>query len=136
MRIDIDTRDEVFARVVIPKVFSSIIMSKAQKLSNSTLNNYLKEKYNVSLNYVASKIPSILSVSKIYNKFILSIDKNLATRELGGFAGEILKIIDDGNLEVKGTNLFNDTLKYVERKQKVLLSLYMKGGLNYVNRII
>ena len=129
MRVDIYIEDDNFARGVIPSIFISLLKEKVYQLRNKQMNDYLLKHYKVSLNYVVSKLPYILTISERDKKYTLSIDRNFAIRELGAYAIDILGVLDKGNLEIRGTNILSDTFNEVRGKQHLLYSLYLKGGI-------
>ena len=76
-------------------------------------NDYLKKiGINKSLWKILSYIVDNIKIVKQGNSYLISVDKNI---QLDGYSLDTLaRLIDQGNLEIKGTNLFTDGFEYLK----------------------
>ena len=70
-------------------------------------------------------------VNKRGSQYIVTIDSNA---KINGVAiSSLIRLIDYGNLEMKGVHLFDSSFEYVSRRINVFYGLYLMGGFNNVN---
>ena len=76
-------------------------------------NNYLKKiGLNLTLWKVLSYIVDNIRIVKQGNSYLIEVDKNI---QLEGYSLDTLaRLIDQGNIEIKGTNLFTDGFEYLK----------------------
>ena len=66
------------------------------------------------LNYVLKYIVDNLILTKNGDTYVIKINKNL---QLDNFSlDELARLIDKGNMEIKGTNLFTDGFEYLRNE--------------------
>lgn len=76
-------------------------------------NSYLKKiGIDRSIWYILSYIVDNLKITKSGNHYLVEINKNL---QLDGHnLDQLARLIDYGNLDIKGTNLFTDGFEYLK----------------------
>lgn len=104
-----------FVSEFIPKV---LIKYFKEKMSDCKviIEDYLKSKFNMTLNKFLNLITSSLVATKYGNLYIISINNE--------YVDSLMRTIDYGNSEFKGLNIFNSSLKKVEKNIKSLYTYY------------
>lgn len=77
---------------------------------------YLKENYNLSLSELLKLIQNNYQVAKYDDLTIISFNNNIKyniSNDEEIYFLTLLKLINYGNLEIRGTNIFTETANYI-----------------------
>ena len=103
---------KVFSRYKIKQELLSYFRLNLNVEKVATWNSYLKTiGVNHDFWYVVRYIINNLSVSKSGNSYSIEVNRNLQLD--GKYLSDLAGLIDQGNLEIKGTNLFTDGFRYL-----------------------
>jgi len=133
MQLVSSIESEEFNYRILPTLLYKTLVTKYNKLVKrkrvGNMNNYLKDNYNITLEDIIKR--SKIVVNDRGNQFVISIEQN---ETINGIPIEtLIRLIDFGNMDIKGLNLFNSTFRYVESRLGTFFRYYMIGGFNSVN---
>lgn len=133
MQLVSSIESEEFNYKILPTLIYKTLITKYNKLVKrkrvGNMNNYLKEHYNLTIEDIIKRAKTV--VNNRGNQFIISIEQN---ETINGTPIEtLIRLIDFGNMNIKGLNLFNAAFRFVENKLKTFFGYYMIGGFNNVN---
>lgn len=122
-----DIFDKDFIENYIPFVILSRIKSVAKKKNLNHINEFLKRNYSITVDDVLNAIEfSINKYSKVYS---IIINNNIIEQKSKEKVISLVKLIEYGNLEVKGTNLINSSFLYIKNHlNEIYMSYIVKGG--------
>ena len=122
-----DILDENFIKEFVPQIIRSKAFSLAKKRNVSQMNEYLKKNFDLTIDEVIEQIR--FSFNHYGNIYSLAINNNIYEEKTNEKVISLVKLIDYGNLEVKGLNIINSSMYYVNNNLKGLYRYYqMKGG--------
>jgi len=123
-----DILDEDFIERLVPEIIITRVRTLAKDKSAKKMNDYLKKQYNISLEDIINQVK--FSTNKVLNKYTLSINDNIFEKETNIRLLSLIKLIDYGNLEIKGINIFNSSMNYIKNNIKSIYKFYqLKGGM-------
>ena len=104
---------KIFSRYKIKQELLSYFRLNLNVEKVDTWNNYLN-KIGIDHNiwYIIRYIIDNLSISKSGNDYIIEVNRNLQIDNY--YLKDLAGLIDQGNLEIKGTNLFTDGFRYIK----------------------
>lgn len=129
MRLRIPYDDEQFASVFIPRLVNKYVNNLYLKEITKKMDSYLNLNYGVSLNEILHSFLANMSVYKSGGIFILEANKNEYMPNTSIKYEMFIRLIDNGNLEVKGLHLVDTTYNYFKNHMYFLYEMYAKGGL-------
>ena len=126
-------KDKEFVHEVIPKIISSVLLEKLSTPkylpSVQQMSEYIGKYYGVNLKVLCIAIKSYLSISEQQNgSHNIALDENRLVDNTSYSVGFIARIIDYGNMDIKGIDLFKSTFDKVEKSLTEVYKLYLKGG--------
>ena len=118
--------DKFIENYVIRALKEKIISSVHSK-NLSQVNEFLKSEYGINVDTVLSSME--FSVNRVSDVYVISIDNNTIEEKSQEKVISLIKLIEYGNLKIKGLNVINDSFKYIKKHLKLLYRLYqMRGG--------
>ena len=103
-----------FVYEYLPKVIIKYFLENMNKYKKE-IEKYLQSKYNITINQFINVMSKSFKIVKYGRLYIISISNN--------YIDNIMRIIDYGNSEFKGLNLFNKSARKIEDS---VYSLYLK----------
>lgn len=117
--------DDVFEESFI-KYLPAVIISRAKHLARGyrakKMNEYLLENYQVTIQDILKQIEFL--VNKRGNQWTVSVDNNIYETKTNLKLISLIKLIDYGNVQVKGIHIVDSSLKYVMKNLKRIYRLY------------
>ena len=95
------------------------------------MKEYLLKYYGVVLEEVLKDIHNKFIVNKNGNYSIIEVSPTIKVNDY--LYDNIVRLIDYGNVEVKGLHLVDESMKNIQSQLYVIYNLYEKGGLKYGN---
>lgn len=113
---------EFIPRVLIGKI-RQIYLSK----SSENMNSYLEKNLNTNIDNIIDSIQfTIIKSGKVFK---IDVDTHIIEKNSEERLASLIKLVDYGNLEVKGLNIFNSSFKYVQDNMiQIYYSYELKGG--------
>lgn len=122
-----DIYDDNFVKVYLPILTVMLIKYYASMKNLKPINDYLKKNYQITVDDVLDSIK--LSFNKCNNVCSLSIDNNIIEPKSQEKVIALVKLIEYGNLDVKGLHVVDSTFRYIQSHLKEIYTTYkMKGG--------
>ena len=97
-------------------------------LSNShgkRMADYIKENYKIDLSSVLSQIADNYSIGVYNNMYELEPNTNIKEKESNTQMSVLIRLIDKGNRDIKGTNAFTDAERFIENHIREIYTSYM-----------
>lgn len=118
---------EEFINNFVVKALKLKIASSLSKKDLTSMNEYLKNMFQTDVDSIIKQID--FSINKYNNTWTVSINNNIEEEKSQEKLISMLKLIEYGNLKVKGLNVINNSFKFVKNHIVELYKLYlMKGG--------
>ena len=117
-----DILDEEFVKDFVPKIIIIRASNFIKRKNTIMMNEYLRKKFDISLEDVINQLK--FSFNQYNNMYSLSINANIYENKSHEKLISLVKLIDSGNLEVKGLNIINSSMYYVKENLKGLYALY------------
>lgn len=122
-----DILDEEFISKFVPQIIVSRALLLASSKTTHQMNEYLKKNFKLPINDILKQLK--FSTNRVNDTYLLIIDENVFEKSSNIRLISLIKLIDYGNLEVKGLNIINKSIDYVINNIKGLYQYYlMKGG--------
>lgn len=117
-----DNLDTEFIYKFIPKMYNIYLHNNLIK--SNKINNYLLHNYNISIEYLIQEVANNLLITKINNSYVIEINKNIVDIKTNLNLLILVKLVDFGNSDIKGINLFFKTLKQLKENFIYLYQIY------------
>lgn len=117
-----DIYDEKFVKEYIPKIILSRIRGLRVKKDVSKINEFLMKTYNIDIDDVIDAIE--FSINKNNHIYSVSIDNNTIEENSQEKVISLVKLIDYGNLHIKGLDLINSSFNYIRNYFKAIYRSY------------
>lgn len=117
-----DNLDTEFIYKFIPKMYNIYLHNNLIK--SNKINNYLLHNYNISIEYLIQEVANNLLITKINNSYVIEINKNIVDIKTNLNLLILVKLVDFGNSDIKGINLFFKTLKQLKENFRYLYQIY------------
>ena len=117
-----DILDEEFVKDFVPKIIIIRASNFIKRKNTIMMNEYLRKNFDISLEDVINQLK--FSFNQYNNMYSLSINANIYENKSHEKLISLVKLIDSGNLEVKGLNIINSSMYYVKENLKGLYALY------------
>ena len=121
-----DILDEEFIREFVPQVIRSRALILAKKKNTLQMNEYLKRNFNLTIEDVIKQVRFL--INHYSNVYSLAINSSIFEEKTKEKIISLVKLIDYGNLEVKGLNIINSSMYYVNNNLKSLYRYYQMKG--------
>ncbi len=122
-----DILDKEFISKFVPQVIISRALILAKKRNTQQMNEYLKKTFKLSIEEIINQIE--FSINETNDRYSLSINSNIYENKTNERLISLVKLVDYGNLEIKGLNIVNTSMYYVNNNLVGLYRYYqMKGG--------
>lgn len=133
MKIISYIQDDNFNTIIIPKLLKINLYNKYKKLIKDkkikSINNYLELNFKLIFIDILNVLLNNIHIYNVNDKTVLTIENNVKIKEYN--LDTLLRLIDFGNLEFKGLNLFNTAFKSVQNNLNIAYKIYLKGGFNF-----
>ena len=113
-----------FIKKFLPEVFITKLYNKSSDKQYKNIFDYISDNYKLSKKDIFNSLKANLIFSKYGNDTIISSNDNVFVNADNKLSS-ILALIDYGNLEVKGTNLINTTIDWINSKISYLYIMYV-----------
>ena len=118
---------EKFIQDYVIKALIVKIHSFASESNLTRINEFLKDKYKIDVMTILKEMS--FSINKYNNTRTVSINNNTYDEKSQEKIISLLKLIEYGNLRVKGLHIIDRAFKYIKSHINELYKLYiMKGG--------
>lgn len=109
-------------RALMLKIETSCIDATTTKM-----DKFLKDTYGIDVQTIVDNIK--IKVSKGNGHWIVGIDTNNVEKKSQEKVISLVKLIEYGNLEIRGLHVIDDAFRYIKEHLYALYKLYMmKGG--------
>jgi len=118
---------ESFVDNYVMRALKEKIKNNVHSKNTTALNEFLETTYGINIDKVLNSIE--FSKSLYDTVWVVSINDNTIEEKSQEKVISLVKLIEYGNLKVKGLNVINDAFKYIKSHLDVLYKFYqMKGG--------
>ena len=116
-----DIVDEEFI-LLIPQFIIKRVREKLNKNKYQAMQEYLQENYDVSIDDIITQLAiKGFSYSKVKDLLIVRIDDNIKEEKSQEKLSMFVRLINYGNLQIRGTHLIEDTINYIKSN---ILNIY------------
>ena len=124
-----DVVSENFVRI-IPKFLEKRVLDKISENNYVAMQDYLQKTYGISLQHIIKELfIKGFSYSKVKNLYIVRINDSIRETKSQEKLSTLVRLIDYGNSEVRGINLFGSAVNYIRGNILNIYKVYqMKGG--------
>lgn len=116
--------DDEFALKCIPSIITNRMLSNCSKKNTKAMDNYLNKMYGMSTNEIIEKVGNHIKASWVGNVCKINIDTNILEEKSGLTIKSLMKLIDYGNMDVKGLNIFKESLMFIQEYINSIYRLY------------
>lgn len=121
------TMGESFGKNYLPKIYINILLEELKKPEYIQMFTIIKEKFNISKDDFKKYIKfENTIVSKINDQYIINFRDIIIKQSVS--LVQIINFINDGNLNVKGYNLFNNVASYINTNIENIYMYYLMRG--------
>lgn len=113
---------EEFVRKYLPALFFNIAKRETLQYQQSRMNDYLNKTYKISIVDVIPYLKKV-RVDAYRDNYILYLDSEQLASEDAKIR-EILHVVNNGNIEVRGLNIIDKSLDYLIRNMARIYQLY------------
>ncbi len=121
--------DRKFVGSYLPK----LIYIKTKELSKNKrckeMDNYLKNNLDITLRDAIKEICDNYTIKEVNDIYVLEPNGNLSYK--GQRLDMLMRLIDIGNTEIKGTGIFTNACKFLNEHEKLIYFDYMQKGEKY-----
>lgn len=112
--------------------FLRLNCSEEMNVRLSSIESYIKDNYNivVSSKGLIEMAFNNLIVIKDNISYNLMLNNNIMVPKTVYKLDTFIRLIEYGNLDVKGTNIVNNTFKYIKNNIRLLYNVYQFNGGN------
>lgn len=118
------SRGNNFIRRFLPELFISRLYSKSKNKQYKRIFDYISNNYKISKKDIFETLKNNLIFSNYGANIVITSNDNIRLNKDIRLSA-ILSLIDYGNLEVKGTNLINDIIDWLNNKIDHVYILYL-----------
>ena len=115
----------------LPKLFFKLISAELSKPINITILTYIRDNYNINKPQLMMLLKANLRVSGYADNVIIEFDNVKVGENENGpiYLQTIVDFINDGNLQIRGSNIINNIINYLEAHLDSLYKLSkVRGG--------
>ena len=105
-----------FTNIKLPQLYLSLIFKKIKDKKYSYMFDYIRENYEISNQQIVSYLKKNFIIAKYPTCYILRFNDNIYfknKKDPNLKLITLINLINDGNLDVRGTNIFTDVSKYI-----------------------
>lgn len=124
---------EAFLESIAPQYIYSYILNHKNSTRVNNMREYLKSK-GINLDEALATISECYKVNLVGESYLLRITSSVNIKDYT--VNQLKMLIDRGNLEVKGTNLFTDAENFLKSNFKELYMMAMKKGDNDGSKLL
>ena len=119
---------------IIPQFIIRRVLEQISKNNYVAMQEYLKENYKVSIEDVVRELAlKGFSYSKVKDLYIVRLNDNIKEEKSQEKLSTLIRLIDYGNLEIKGVHLINNSIEYIKDNILNIYRIYqMKGERTWV----
>jgi len=116
-----------FGKEYVPKIYIRLILEELAKRKYVPILVKVKEKFGITKNDLQQmiKIENII-VSQLGDAYVIRFNDRLIKDNLS--IEQVLDYINDGDLTFRGSNLFNNIIKYVNNNIRTINRYYLMRG--------
>ena len=116
-----------FGKEYVPKIYLRLILEELTKRKYVPILIKVKEKFGITKNDLQQmiKIENII-VSQLEDDYVIRFNDKLIKANLS--IEQVLDYINDGDLTFRGSNLFNNIIKYVNNNIRTINRYYLMRG--------
>ena len=123
-----DIVNENFVRI-IPKFIIKRVLDLINKNNYVAMQDYLKENYKLSIEDIIKELAiKGFSYSKVKDLYVVRINDNIKEEKSQEKLSTLIRLIDYGNLDIRGVNLINTTLNYIKDNILNIYRVYQMKG--------
>lgn len=115
----------------IEQYIPAIMYRKAIQLTNEprvkVMNEYLKENYKITILDVIRQVSRKFEINYNDDSTILKLNNNTLEEKSQVKLSALVRLINDGNTEVKGTRILSKVKEYIHDNIQVIYSTYLYG---------
>lgn len=119
--------DDYFALNILPKIIGMKLRELLSKKNTQLMDNYLMKTFKITTRDVIEDVINNIEVTWEGNNCKIYINTNLYNERSGQKINTLMRLIDYGNLEVKGLKMFDEALMTIKKYFPTIYKLY-KGG--------
>lgn len=118
---------QAFGKEYVPKIYLRLILEELAKRKYVPILIKVKEKFGITKNDLQQmiKIENII-VSQLEDDYVIRFNDKLIKDNLS--LEQVLDYINDGDLTFRGSNLFNNIIKYVNNNIRTINRYYLMKG--------
>lgn len=110
---------------------TSLFNSKSKKESVELMNNYLVDNYNITLKEIFQAILDNILLTKQGDYYKLTINDSVMIKDYT--LSQLMRLVDYGNLEIKGLHIFNKVEKYIQSKLQAIFVVHTMNKIKKEN---
>lgn len=118
---------QTFGKEYVPKIYLRLILEELAKRKYVPILIKVREKFGITKNDLQQmiKIENII-VSQLEDDYVIRFNDKLIKANLS--IEQVLDYINDGDLTFRGSNLFNNIIKYVNNNIRTINRYYLMRG--------
>lgn len=114
---------------IIPQFIIRRVLEQISKNNYVAMQEYLKENYKVSIEDVVRELAlKGFSYSKVKDLYIVRLNDNIKEEKSQEKLSTLIRLIDYGNLEIKGVHLINNSIEYIKDNILNIYRIYQMKG--------
>ena len=122
-----DVFDSEFVKEFIPKIITARVGWLVKRKNLNKMNKFLKAQYGITVDDIVANLR--FSVNKVAKAYSISVNNNIKEPKSQEKIISLVKLLDYGNLEIKGQDIVHSSMLYVNANLNAIYKAYMlKGG--------
>lgn len=117
--------DKYFLEWYLPAIMYKKALQLANDVRAKRMDEYLKETLKISLRDVINQVATSFEVNYEDNKTVLKLNNSILEKKSQEKLSALVRLINDGNTEVKGTKILDNLKKYIHDNVQVIYSSYI-----------
>jgi len=123
-----DIVSENFIRI-IPQFIIKRAFEQIEDKKYVAMQEYLKDNYKLSIEDVISQLATKgFSYSKVKDLYIIRVNDNIKETKSQEKLSTLIRLIDYGNLDIRGVHLIDSTLNYIKSNILNIYRIYQMKG--------
>lgn len=129
-----NTVDRAFLKTTLRDCYLSYLRelffgSKMRQQQLSNMNKYLSDNYQIDVMMLLNAVANNTLITTQGEDYKLTVNENVIVVK-NYTLGLLMRLVDYGNTEIRGLNIFNKAEKYIQERLQSIFTIHTLKGLN------
>lgn len=109
---------EDFIKNKVPKILKNILLNRCNKYTHINMKQYLEDNYKLDIKEIILAVCNNIVVSRVGSDYILALNSKSKKNDVS--LDSLTRLVDYGNREVRGCELFDSGVRYLKSRINVI----------------